>query len=199
MLYYSTIAVPTLLVLKKLLELPSLQNTRLVGGTALALQIGHRKSVDIDLFGEVSSNPDTIMKELSTVGESTVYSNSKNIHIYILDGIKVDIVNYQREWLNEPLYTDNIRMASLEDICAMKLSAVTGRGSKRDFIDIYFLAQQYSLEEMLAFYSRKYPEVSLLMVLRSLSYFEDAERDSLPDMLKAVTWEQVKEAILTLL
>ena len=78
----------------------------------------------------------------------------------------------------------------------MKLAAVTGRGTKKDYIDIYFLFDEFSLEEMLRFYRQKFPDGSEFMVLKSLVYFEDAEQENLPVMLREVNWESVKAKIV---
>ena len=199
MLYYSTIEPETLELLKKLQQLSSLQNTRLVGGTSLALQIGHRISIDIDLFGNITAEEDILIEELNTLGTLKIIKNSKNVRIYLLNNIKVDLVNYAYPWLENAVYEDDICMAGLKDIAAMKLAAVTGRGSKKDFIDICFLSRKYTLKEMLSFYAEKYPEGSDFMVLKSLSYFEDAEQDPNPNMQQNLTWEQAKKQILSLL
>ena len=199
MLYYSTIEPETLELLKKLQQLSSLQNTRLVGGTSLALQIGHRISIDIDLFGNITAEEDILIEELKTLGTLKIIKNSKNVRIYLLNNIKVDLVNYAYPWLENAVYEDDICMAGLKDIAAMKLAAVTGRGSKKDFIDICFLSREYTLKEMLSFYAEKYPEGSDFMVLKSLSYFEDAEQDPNPNMQQNLTWEQAKKQILSLL
>lgn len=199
MLYYTTIESSALELLKKLQELPGLKNTFLVVGTALALQLGHRKSVDLDLFGEVSIDSLQLVQELSKVGKTIILKNSANIHIFSVDGIKVDVVNYSYPWLEEYLDIDGIRLAGLRDICAMKLAAVTGRGTKKDFIDIYFLLQHFSMREIQDFYAQKYTDGSWFSVLKSLSYFEDAEAEPMPFMLKSLNWPEVKEFILNLL
>ena len=94
MLHYETIEPATLELLKRLQEIPLLSKTRLVGGTSLALQIGHRKSIDIDLFGEVDCEQYELVDSLSEIGKLTIIKESRNIHVYQLDGVKVDIVNY---------------------------------------------------------------------------------------------------------
>ncbi|NDV83807.1 nucleotidyl transferase AbiEii/AbiGii toxin family protein [Bacteroides sp. 51] len=195
MLHYSTVDTATLELLRKLQKIPCLQHTRLVGGTALALQIGHRKSIDIDLFGGVTADPDTLVEELSTIGDLKILKNFSNIRIFLLDDVKVDIVNYRYPWLMNAIYDDDVTMASLEDICAMKLAAVTGRGTKKDFVDIYFLLQRYSLEQMLSYYLSKYADGSDFTVLKSLSYFDDAEIEPMPYMLENVSWEVIKKTI----
>jgi len=195
MLYQSTVDDSTVHLLRKLQELPELQQTRLVGGTALALQIGHRKSIDLDLFGLLQTAPFELTGLIRKMGSLVVLNNSTLIHSYVLDGVKVDIVNYDYPWLKEQKVIDGIRMASLEDIAAMKIMAAVGRGTKKDFIDIAFLLNYFSLGEMLDFYSSKYPEASQFMAVKSLAYFEDAEKDIAPFMLKDITWEDVKSLI----
>ena len=135
MLHYETIDAGTLELLKNLLSLNLFQQLRLVGGTSLALQIGHRKSIDLDLFGEIDVDVLEINNALAQIAQPTQLNNSKNIHIYLINGIKVDIVNYTYPWLEDVIYKDGLRLASNLDVAAMKLSAITGRGSKKDFID----------------------------------------------------------------
>jgi hypothetical protein len=78
----------------------------------------------------------------------------------------------------------------------MKLAAITGRGAKKDFTDLYFLLKQFSLNEMLELYDQKYADGSIFMVLKSLVYFEDAEKDEMPEMLDKVSWNQIKKTII---
>jgi Nucleotidyl transferase AbiEii toxin, Type IV TA system len=196
MLYYRTVDASTLELLKKLLYIDIFSELRLVGGTSLALQIGHRKSIDLDLFGKLEVDTLEITNVLAEVGEITLLRDSKNIHIYLVNGLKVDIVNYTYPWLQESVTTDELRLAGYTDIAAMKLSAITGRGSKKDFIDLYFLLNQMSLKEMLNFYVSKFKDGSLFLVLKSLVYFDDADEDELPDMLVPINWENVKAIIV---
>ncbi|MDO8570259.1 MAG: nucleotidyl transferase AbiEii/AbiGii toxin family protein [Candidatus Daviesbacteria bacterium] len=88
-----------------------------------------------------------------------------------------------------------IQIASLEDISAMKIAAICERGTKRDFIDLYFLAKEFSFEQMLKFFDQKYGVLKdqLYIILRSMEYFEDAEMDKMPNMLVPVSWEEVKK------
>jgi len=195
MLHLSTVDDKTINLLRKLQSLPELQHTRLVGGTALALQIGHRKSIDLDLFGLLQTEPLELTGIVRKIGSLIVLKDSHRIHSYVLEGVKVDIIQYEYPWLNDLFVVDDIRMAGLEDIAAMKVMAVVGRGTKKDFIDIAFLLRYFSLSEMLEYYSRKYPEASLFMAVKSLAYFEDAEKEVSPFMLKPVSWENIKEQI----
>lgn len=196
MLHYQTIDTGTLELLKQLMSVELFKDLRLVGGTSLALQLGHRKSDDLDLFGNFDIDVLEINKVLSSVGKVTRIKDSKNIHIYLVNGIKLDIVNYTYPWLSDCLKQDGLRLATLDDIAAMKLSDFTGRPTTKDFVDIFFLLQQISLTEMLRLHLSKYHDSSLFMVLKSLVYFEDAERDEMPYMLIPVTWENIKSKII---
>lgn len=138
MLHLETVEYSTLELLRKLQSLPILRDTRLVGGTALALQLGHRKSVDLDFFGTITCEAEELISAIKTVASLIVLKESPHIHIYLVDGIKVDIVNYRYQWLDKPVVDQGIRMAGIKDIAAMKVTAVIGRGTKKDFIDISF-------------------------------------------------------------
>ena len=126
MLHYKTIDPATLELLKNLLAIPEFESLRLAGGTSLALQIGHRTSVDLDLFGALSIEPDEVLEIIRPLGNISIIKNSKNIHIFTINNIKVDLVNYGYPWLAPVNNTDFLRLAGLEDICAMKLAAITG-------------------------------------------------------------------------
>ena len=195
MFQYQTIEPGTLQLLKQLQELPLLKASRLVGGTALALQLGHRKSVDLDLFGAIDAGSEELLDALSDAHSLTVVKESRNINIYLIDGIKVDIVNYKYEWIDKPVEEEAIILAGIKDIAAMKIAAVVGRGTKKDFIDLYFLLRQYSLKEILQLYLQKYPDGSLFIAMKSLTYFEDAETEPMPFMFENVNWEDVKARI----
>jgi predicted nucleotidyltransferase component of viral defense system len=195
MLYYETIEPELLELLTKLLKIEEFKELRLVGGTSLALQYGHRKSVDIDLFGSLNLSLDEISDLISSCGKSTQLKRSAKINIFSIDGIKVDIVNYHYPWLNSVLLEDNLRLAQPEDIAAMKISAITGRGTKKDFIDLFELLKHFSLEEILIFYESKYADGSVYLALKSLNYFGDAEENPMPDMLNPVSWADVKRKI----
>ena len=137
MLHYKTIDTETLELLKKIQEIPAFSNLRLVGGTSLALQIGHRKSIDLDLFGKVEHDEFTIVDILNKLGQVTLLKKSENINIYTINGIKVDIVNYPYSWLKDIVFEDTLRLAGVEDIAAMKLAAITNRGTKKEYNNFY--------------------------------------------------------------
>ena len=195
MLQYTAVDSATLELLKNLMNEPVFGGLRLAGGTALALQIGHRRSVDLGLFGSMADDIYTITQKLNEKGKVNLLNQTENIHIYLVNGIKVDLVNYPYSWLEDAITTDGIRLAGIKDIAAMKLAAVTGCGTRKDFIDLYFLLQQYTLREMLSFYEQKYPDGSSFLVLKSLTYFDDANQDQSPLMLQQVNWEVIKKTI----
>jgi hypothetical protein len=196
MLHYATVYPDTLELLKKLMAIPELSGFYLAGGTALALQIGHRISYDLDMFGQRSFEVDEILDLLAPIVKVEILQQSKNILILDAQGIKLDFVNYRYPLLNPTTTIDNIRLVSKPDIGAMKLAAIAGRGKKRDFTDIFFLLQDYKLNELMEFYNQKYADGSEMMVVRSLSYFDDADNDEDSILLKNVPWEHIKNEIL---
>lgn len=197
MLHYETITPETHSLLEELSDLSVLKDARLVGGTALALQLGHRTSTDLDFFGGINADSEELRDILREIGSVEVASVSKNINIFWLNGIKVDMVNYPYPWLDLPIEENRVRLASLNDIAAMKIAAIVNRGTKKDFIDLYTLLQSFSLDNILDMYSRKYSDGSLFIVMKSLIYFDDAETDPMPNVLNDTTWEDVKDCLRT--
>jgi predicted nucleotidyltransferase component of viral defense system len=196
MLHYETIDASTLELLKALLHKEIFREVRLVGGTALALQLGHRRSIDLDLFGTFTADELTLSEELKTIGEITVLKKTPRIYVYSINGVKLDLVSYPYPWIEELIEQDDLRLAHPKDIGAMKLAAITGRGTKKDFFDLYFLLQRYELADLLFFYNQKFSDGSEFLVLKSLIYFEDAEADPDPVMLLPVSWSQVKKRVI---
>ncbi len=196
MLSYRTIVPHTLELLKKLCQEPYLMDCRLVGGTALALQYGHRTSVDLDFFGSFGNEEDKLFTVLQPYAEVRRVKDSPNIKIFFMDDVKVDFVNYSiYPWIDDAVEEDGLRLASPKDIAAMKINAIEGRGSKKDFIDVYFLLQHYSLDELLKFYSQKYPNYSIYRALMSLTYFADADPKDTPTLFMDATWDEMKTFI----
>ena len=196
MLSLQTIHPDTLELLKTLMRLPILGQMRLVGGTALALQYGHRRSIDLDFFGNTTEDVDELTEVLHDNVENVVRGNcSKRIKTYVLNDVKVDIVNYDYPWIDALVAEGNIRLASPKDIAAMKVNAVMGRGTKKDFIDVYFLLRHYSFEELIKLYLTKYTDGSEYRALLSMTYFADADPQPMPYMFEDVDWETVKDRI----
>jgi hypothetical protein len=171
----------------------------IVGGTSLALQIGHRISIDIDLFGACEIDELLFIETLEKYGKVNVLKKSKNILICSVDGIKVDFVNYKYPLIDNYTIIDNIRLASIKDIAAMKLNAIAGRGSKKDFIDLYFLLKFHTLEQIIGYYLQKYSDGSEFMVKKSLTYFEDADLEETPVLFEEMDWLEIKTKLIELL
>ena len=188
MLSYHTIEPRTLELLKKLSSKDFLSETRLVGGTALALQYGHRMSVDLDFFGNIDSDAVDFKTQLKEIGKLSVIKESKDIFMEIF-------INYPYPWIGDAVKEDEIVLASPQDIAAMKINAIEGRGSKKDFIDVYFLLQHYSMQDILGFYAKKYPEYSIFRALMSMTYFDDAENQFMPKLFVNLEWEEIKDAL----
>ena len=171
----------------------------LAGGTALALQIGHRQSIDLDWFNKAVFSVPELKKDLSSLGKLEVISEDKETLNGLLDGIKISFFRYDYKQIFPLIGFNGLKIADERDIAAMKLDAISSRGSAKDFIDIYFLLQKYSLRELIGFFESKYSEIQYnkMHILKSLSYFEDADNEPMPIMLKQIDWNDVKDFILS--
>jgi predicted nucleotidyltransferase component of viral defense system len=196
MLHLATIEPHTLGLLKSLMQKEYLKPFVLVGGTSLALQIGHRKSIDLDLFTTLDVNTDELLAELSKDYKVEVRVQTKGSLISDIEDIKVDFIRFKYAFQYPIKDVDSIRLLNIEDIAPMKIDAISGRGSKKDFYDLYFLLDIYSLPQILDLYSKKYQHSTLFHVIKSLTWFADAEPQILPELLdKKVTWQKVKKRI----
>jgi len=193
MFYYDTVSPGLRRLLVEIQALEALKRFRLAGGTALALQYGHRQSVDLDFFGPFDG--EDFGELLAGLGKTTLVKSSANIHVYVVDGVKVDFVNHRYPWLEAPLREEGVALASDKDIAAMKIAAITGRGSKKDFVDLYFLLKRYSLEEILELFLKKYDDGSAFLALKSLNYFSDADTEPMPLMSEPIHWSDIQFAI----
>jgi len=196
MLSFQTVLPDTLELLKVLMRQPLMEQIRLVGGTSLALQYGHRRSVDLDFFGHTTEDVDELTSMMHDCAENVLRGNcTKRIKTYFLNNVKVDVVNYDYDWIDEPVVSDGLRLASPIDIAAMKVNAVIGRGTKKDFVDVYFLLKHYSFAELMSFYLKKYPDGSEYRALLCMTYFADADPQPMPLMFQQVEWDAVKDEI----
>ena len=182
-------------ILKGLMSIEGLQSLNLVGGTSLALQLGHRVSIDIDLFGTIDFSFEDFAGDFRSLGKVQILSQSRNINVISIDGIKVDFVNYAYPLIDDLIIEDEIRLVSKKDIAAMKLNAIAGRGSKKDFIDLFYLLKEFEMDEMYQFYNEKYDDGNLFLVQKSLVYFVDADRQRTPKMFENISWEAIKKEI----
>lgn len=202
MLQYRSIYPKTLELLKELMLQPCLQDFFLVGGTALALQIGHRISVDIDMFTPYEFSSRKILSEMEkhfAIVNAAAGKNSLSFDGALQDGnneiVKVDLIRYSYPLINPVRTVDDIRLLSVEDIIPMKLSAVAGRGSKKDFYDIFYLLDMYGLEQMISLFETKFPQTSKFHILKSLAFFNDAEPEPDPQTIENTDWTTIKDRI----
>ncbi len=193
-MYSETIDKETARVLKQIGESKIAENFYLAGGTALALQIGHRQSIDLDWFSRQDFSGDNLKKTLSELGDFEVVSEAPGTLHGLLDNVRVSFFYYDYTQLFPFLAFGKINLADERDIAAMKFSAVSSRGGKKDFLDIYFLLQKYELAELFDFFERKYKNIKYnkLHILKSLTYFDEAEAEPMPIMLKEIKWEAAK-------
>jgi len=185
-------------LLKKLSPVVAENGFYLAGGTALALQIGHRISVDLDFFSEEVFDPTRIVSLLTPLVSSPpkIIQQTTGSICVLAERTKVELFHYPYPVLADPGVKDGISLVSLPDLAAMKLSAIANRGAKKDFIDIAALLRKFTLEELLGFHEKKFPQTDLLTVVKSLAWFAEAETEPDPEFLHQQTWESVKSAIL---
>lgn len=171
----------------------------LSGGTALSLQLGHRESEDLDFFSEQSFQPEKIEQQLLSFGKLSDTELAKGTLNTYLRSVKLQFLEYPYRLLEPLVEWNDIKLSSALDIACTKLQTVGMRGSKKDFIDIYFLLQQFSLQELLTCVKKKYAEsnYSEAHILKSLIYFEDAESQPMPRMHIDISWENVRNSLIS--
>lgn len=170
---------------KRLDILPLFKNFKkdfyLAGGTALAFQIGHRDSVDFDFFSQ--NDIDTVkvfewIKDVFIGHEILKIQEEKNtLSLLVDENIKLSFFTYKYGTVNDLVDEENFNLASFEDIGCMKLSAITGRASNKDYIDLYYILQKMKLCDLLEKASIKFPDVDKNLILKSLVFFEDIKKE----------------------
>lgn len=199
MLHHEAIEPGTLALLNELMQVPELLPFSLVGGTALALRYGHRRSVDIDLFCHEPVDHEAILRAITRkFPEEIRYETGfGNTAIFaVIKGVKVDILHYPHPRISELVISGPIRMYGDPDIAAMKIQAILGRGRKKDFWDLYELLQHYPLGQIAEWHGQKYPNQMLAISIPvAILYFRDADESETPDSLRNLTWEKIKKGI----
>lgn len=197
MLHKETVTAGTLDLIRRLMDDAHLQQFYLVGGTALALMLGHRISIDIDLFTDKEFDTAQMVKYLSANYETELKSTGKNSITGFLEGIKFDLIAHQYPYVKPVINLEGIRMLSLHDIAAMKVNAIVGNGTRvKDFLDVHFLLKNITYEEMINAYLKKYPDVSANMARSSLLYHKDIDFTVPVTMIKdGLKWKEVDRSI----
>ena len=201
MLHFTTVNEETYGLLKKISSIEIVASKfALAGGTSLALQIGHRQSIDLDFFSPDEFNVKELEITLSGSKEFSfqfINSNSRMLFCYI-NNIKCDFVHEPARQIPPFLLYDHIHYYSVEDIAAMKMHTICGRSKKKDFFDIYALLEKYQWKDLIMLFIKKYDKDQLFFLWRSIVYFDDANED--PDIkgLKPFnkSWNEIKEIIL---
>lgn len=176
-------------------SIKSISNFYLSGGTGLALHLGHRESEDLDFFSEHDFVATLLQNDLSKLGEVTdIYSDSGTLNCRI-QNVKLQFLKYQYRLLERPVLYENINISSVPDIACTKLITISDRGSKKDFIDLYFiLMHHHSLHDLFTKLNEKYQKVKYnkAHIVKSLVYFDDADAQPMPRMHIPVKWDDVK-------
>jgi len=182
------------------MRMPVLAHHVLVGGTALALRYGHRISVDLDLFSEHAFDLDELAKAMvAEFGDDFAWEPENRVKFALfcyVGQVKVDIVHYPHKAIAESDIENGIRMFADDDLAAMKVQAILGRGKKKDFWDLFELLKHHDLQWIMDRHKQKYPnQMFAISIPKALSYFTDAEASGSPVSLKGQSWEKVKDAI----
>lgn len=199
MLYTETVEPGTIRILNELMQLEEFSAFNLVGGTALSLQLGHRKSDDIDLFKVSDFNKREVIDilKLHFKNRFELKSKEKNpLGVFgLIDNVKLDICKHTFPLISPLVIEDGVRMWGLEDIAAAKVHAISLRAKKKDFWDIDELLDIYTFEYIVKAYRKKYDPMLAIGVAQILTYFQDAEISDAPVCLKNKTWQIVKKNI----
>ena len=201
MFHLSTVESQTYSLLKEVFKVPFInQNFGLAGGTSLALQIGHRKSIDLDFFSDQIFNPTDLENLLAgyTKWKYEPLSRSERMLFCNINSIKCDFVNEPFQLINPFIFEDGIKLYSVPDIAAMKLHTICGRGKKKDFFDVYSLLHKNNWKELVEWFNIKYGPSQLFFLMKSISYFVDADEDveirGLPPFTHS--WAEIKRTII---
>ena len=188
----------TFQLIQQLQSLPELSGFYLVGGTSLALQLGHRNSIDIDLFTHGDFDDNAIIELLRSNYKTEEIFRRKNTIITLLDNIKTDFIKYDYPLISAPITEEGITYLSKEDIGAMKLHAIIQSGKRlKDFIDIYFLLQHFTMDQLIGFFVKKYSHSNPLIALKAVTYFDDIDENTdPPKLLQPLPLAAIKKRIL---
>jgi len=192
------VEIQTLELIKRLQGKEYMKGFCLVGGTALALYLGHRKSVDIDLFTNVSFDASLLLENIHQDFQYQLTFTAGNTLKGSIDNIEVDFLAHRYPYILNPVTLSGIIMLSMQDIAAMKFNAISTSGQRsKDFIDIYYLLEYFDLKTMLSFYRTKYNQENDTFILKSLIYFDEVDLSDWPVLVKKpnLKWNDVKRRL----
>lgn len=194
-MFSETLSPDTHTLIEKIKGRPWLSPYYLAGGTALALHIGHRTSIDLDFFTQSDFEEMTIINYLRTIGDVRLDQTGKGTIIGELDRVRISLFKYPYRLLEPLIEWNGLDLASILDIALMKIVAISQRGSTKDFIDLFFVAKKFKpIDFLIGELRRKYLGVQFNTnhILRSLCYFDDAEKEPMPNMIAACDWLEIK-------
>ncbi len=191
------IAPKTFRLIQQLQLLPELKDFFLVGGTALAFQLGHRNSIDIDLFTQEDFAVDEMRELLKNKFTYSTTLERKNTILAVVNNIKTDFIKHNYPFILPPITEEGITFLSKEDIAAMKFHAIIQSGKRlKDFIDIYYLLHHFSMRQMIGFFIKKYSYSNPMIAMKAVNYFDEIDENTdPPKMLNAITIKQIKKRI----
>ncbi|MDP3792951.1 MAG: nucleotidyl transferase AbiEii/AbiGii toxin family protein [bacterium] len=194
-MHKETLSENTRIVLEKIV--PIVKPFYLAGGTALALLLGHRISVDLDFFSKDTFSVSSLVLKLNALGNLKIEDQSETTFNGSLDEVKISFFYYPYPLLFPTKEYNGVALADERDIGAMKVQAISGRGSKKDFVDLFVLLKKYSLQELFGFFNKKYEKFNYnqLHILKSLSYFYDADTNPEPVYVHPISWTEVKKNV----
>jgi Nucleotidyl transferase AbiEii toxin, Type IV TA system len=200
MLHKETVTPELLEVLKSLMSIEQLKAFQLVGGTAIALQLGHRKSVDIDLFSNQKADLRAISQTIrSNFPERSAITLTQSSISTFIRGVRVDIYDdWSIPFQRELVYDEEIRLSNLEDLAAFKLSTIIGRREKKDYIDLFFLFKSLDAAKVLTDFKTYEPLLSDKSLVFALAEVDTVKNNKspMPDMLLAVDWKEIKDVMI---
>ena len=170
----------------------------LAGGTGLALQFGHRLSLDLDFFAEDHFDEEALLQRVQTLAGFALTAKAPYTLHATVQATKVSFLGYTYPVLFPTNPFLDVAVADPRDIACMKVSAIASRGTKRDFVDLFLCAEHYGLPEILRLFDQKYAQThyNRMHILKSLTFFADAEKDPMPHMLVTLEWDTVKQFFL---
>jgi len=197
MLRKETVSEPTLELLKTLMNDDLLKEFFLVGGTALALQIGHRISIDLDFFNQSAFDENFLIAELESKYNFRLNYQSKNTLKGEIKDVKVDFITHNYPLSKPLIQEEGVRMASPEDIAAMKLNAIAGNGTRlKDFIDIAYLSSTITLSQMVNAFEQKYASRNPSIALKALEYHQDVNFREIIEMVdNSYQWKNIEKRL----
>lgn len=197
-IYTETLPKDTAKVLGVIKTITEIRNYYLSGGTALALQLGHRESEDLDFFNQNQFNSQILQQRLSTYGVLESVEIARGTLNVFLQGVKLQFLHYPYILLEKPTEWNGILVSSWIDIACTKLITISARGNKKDFIDLYMILKQTTLEKLFKKLDEKYQNINYnhAHILKSLIYFEDVDSQPIPRMHLDLDWQTVKDDII---